>query len=702
MAVPITGGGGGRGGFQLSAGVNTSEIDLTNTIGAVSTTAGAIAGVFRWGPVEQATLVDSENTLAKLFGKPTSFNAETWFTAANFAAYGAALYVSRAANTSACLSAIANTGAASIAAHTIKNTSHFEETESSFEPDVHWIAKYPGDLGNSLKVSVCATANQYRSTVNLSSVASNTSFNLAGTKVDTVVGTNTVIITLANSAALASDTPLAHAQVVANLFSIGDYLELGNTTIGTQYAKISSAGSILVNNTAGTNTGTATITLNIENDFKLSTAWTSNTIARNWEYYNQISRTPGQSDYVANFGNTSASDELHVVVVDENGAFSGFPGTVLEVYEGLSRASDARATTSGPLHYKTVINNGSAYIWAASDITGLVSNTALNVVSASTTIPTAMSLAGGADGGDETSSGIAFGDLARAYDVFASGDAIDISLLMVGKNRGTAQLANYLIDNIAEVRKDCVVFISPEREDVVGVLPGAQATNVVDFRNNLNSSSYAFMDSGYKYMNDKYNNVYRWVPLNGDTAGIVARSDSLSDPWFSPAGPNRGQVKNVVKLAFPCTSKADRDYLYKNGVNPVVTFQGQGTQLYGDKTLLAKTSAFDRINVRRLFITLEKSLARAAQASLFEFNDPFTRAQFKNMVEPYLRDIQGRRGIYDFKVVCDETNNTDVVIDANRFVGDIYIKPARAINFIQLNFVAVGTGGEFTEVAGSL
>lgn len=700
MAVPITGGGGGRGGFQLSAGVNTSEIDLTNTIGAVSTTAGAIAGVFRWGPVEEAVLIDSENTLAKIFGKPTSFNAETWFTAANFTAYGSALYVTRAANTSACLSAIANTGTADISAHTVKNATHFGEM--TFEDDVHFIAKYPGSLGNSLKVSVCATANQYRSTVNLSSVASNTSFNLAGTRIAATVGSNTAVITLANSAALTSDTPLTHAQVVANLFSVGDYLELGNSSIGVQYAKISNASTIVTVNTAGTNTGTATITLYLENKYQLSTDWSSNTVSRDWEYYNQVTRAPGTSDYVTNFGNSSAIDELHVAIVDENGLFTGHPGTVLEIYEGLSRATDARASSSGPLYYKTVINEGSSYLWVASDYTGLTANASGNVASASTTVPTALSLAGGDDGGNETSSGIAFGDLARAWDVYSSGDSIDVSLLIVGKNRGTAQLANYVIDNIAEVRKDCVVFCSPRREDVVGVVPGSQAENVVTHRNSLTGSSYAFMDSGYKYMNDKYNNVYRWVPLCGDTAGIVARSDSLADPWFSPAGPTRGAVKNVVKLAFPCTSKADRDYLYKNGVNPVVTFQGQGAQLYGDKTLLKKMSAFDRINVRRLFITIEKALARAAQAALFEFNDSFTRAQFKNMVEPYLRDIQGRRGIYDFKVVCDETNNTDAVIDSNRFVGDIYIKPARAINFIQLNFVAVGTGGEFTEVAGSL
>jgi hypothetical protein len=702
MAVPITGGGAGRGGFQLSAGVNTSEIDLTNTIGAVSTTAGAMAGVFRWGPVEQAVLIDSENTLAKIFGKPTSFNAETWFTAANFAAYGSTLYVTRAANTSAALSAIANTGSVDISAHTVKNEDHFNEISDTFENDAHFIAKYPGDLGNSLKISICATANQYRSTVNLSSVASNTSFNTANTKMAATVGSNTVVITLANSSVLTSDTPLAHAQVVANLFSVGDYLEVGNSTIGVQYIKISNASSIAVVNTAGTNTGTARITLYLENKFQLSSDWSSNTVSRNWEYYNQVTRAPGTSEYVTNFGNSSAVDELHIAVVDQDGMFTGRPGTVLEVYEGLSRATDARASSSGPLYYKTVVNTGSPYIWIASDYTGLTANASGNVASASTTAPTSLSLAGGADGGDETDAGISFGDLARAWDVYAQGDSIDVSLLIVGKNRGTAQLANYVIDNVAEVRKDCVVFISPRREDVVGVLPGSQAENVVQHRNSLTGSSYAFMDSGYKYMNDKYNNVYRWVPLCGDTAGIVARSDSLADPWFSPAGPTRGAVKNVVKLAFPCTSKTDRDYLYKNGVNPVVTFQGQGTQLYGDKTLLKKTSAFDRINVRRLFITIEKALARAAQESLFEFNDPFTRAQFKNMVEPYLRDIQGRRGIYDFKVVCDETNNTDAVIDSNRFVGDIYIKPARAINFIQLNFVAVGTGGEFTEVAGSL
>ncbi len=243
------------------------------------------------------------------------------------------------------------------------------------------------------------------------------------------------------------------------------------------------------------------------------------------------------------------------------------------------------------------------------------------------------------------------------------------------------------------------MFASPERGDVVGVQAGTQADNIVEFRNALRSTSYGVLDSGYKYTYDRYNDVYRFVPLNGDTAGLCVRTDNIRDPWFSPAGFNRGQIKNIVKLAYN-PDKADRDTLYKAGVNPVVTFPGQGTLLFGDKTLLAKPSAFDRINVRRLFIVLEKAIATAAKFTLFEFNDDFTRAQFRNLVEPYLREIQGRRGIYDFKVVCDTTNNTPEVIDSNQFIGDIYIKPARSINFIQLNFVAVRTGVEFSEVVG--
>ena len=296
---------------------------------------------------------------------------------------------------------------------------------------------------------------------------------------------------------------------------------------------------------------------------------------------------------------------------------------------------------------------------------------------------------------DASETAISFGAIAAAYDKFVSVENIDISLVISGK--GGTQLANYLIDNVAEVRKDCVVFISPERSDVVNATNAAQ--NVVDFRNSIRSSSYAMLDSGYKYQYDKYNDIYRYIPLNADIAGLCVRTDAVRDPWFSPAGVNRGSIRNVVKLPFN-PNRAERDLLYKNGVNPVITQQGIGTILFGDKTLLSTPSAFDRINVRRLFITLQKTITRASNALLFEFNDEFTRAQFRNLVEPFLRDVQGRRGITDFKVVCDETNNTPQVVDTNRFVGDIYIKPARAINFIRLNFVAVRTGVEFTEIVG--
>jgi hypothetical protein len=301
----------------------------------------------------------------------------------------------------------------------------------------------------------------------------------------------------------------------------------------------------------------------------------------------------------------------------------------------------------------------------------------------------------GKDGKDE--SDIELSVHTNAYALFAKD--IDISLVMTGKTREGINgfyLANWITDNLVEIRKDCISFISPPKSAVVNN-SGREADLIVALRNNLRSTSYSVLDSGYKYMYDKYNDLYRWIPLNGDIAGLCVRTDSTNDPWWSPAGLNRGQIKNVVRLAYN-PSQADRDILYKNGINPVVTFPGQGTILYGDKTLLSRPSAFDRINVRRLFIVLEKAIATASKYTLFEFNDEFTRNQFKNLVVPYLRDIQGRRGITDFIVVCDESNNTPEVRDRNEFIGDIYIKPARSINYIQLNFVAVKSGISFSEI----
>jgi hypothetical protein len=684
--------------FQVSPGINVSEIDLTTIVPAVSTTEGAIAGCFRWGPCETVQLIDNESKLAARFGKPTNYNPETWFTAANFLAYGNALYVSRAFDSTNMLNAYANSGTVtSNSAMIVKNDDAYVTAAASFDADVEFVAKYPGALGNSLKISVCDTAAAYASTIDLTAVNSNTLF--ANSKLTLAVGATSATVILGNTAALAASTPLPHATVVAGLYTVGDYIRVGNTSIGYQDLKITNVGSVQVVNTAGTNSGFAQIALTLEDRYRLSTAWESSTVDRKWEYSTVTDAAPGQSQFMTATG-SAVADELHVVVSDEDGLFTGQKGAVLEVFKGLSRATDAKTADGSTNYYATVLNNLSQYVWYASDRTGAATAAAASLAAATTTTPYTTSFVAGADGGDEGT--IAFADIARAYDAFASPETVDISLVMTGKSRGSsngAQLANYLIDNIAEARKDCVVFISPEYADVVNNTGLDQAADTVTFRNSVTSSSYAVLDSGYKYQYDKYNDLYRWIPLNGDVAGLAVRTDATNDPWYSPAGFNRGIIKNVIKLAYN-PSQADRDLLYKNGINPVVTFPGQGTVLYGDKTLLSVPSAFDRINVRRLFIALEKAISRAAKATLFEFNDEFTRARFVGLVEPFLRDVQGRRGVTDFRVVCNETNNTAEVVDSNRFVGDIYIKPARAINFIQLNFVAVRTGVEFSEVVG--
>lgn len=699
MAVQNFGSGGG--GFQISPGINVSEIDLTTVTAPTATTVGALAGVFRWGPIGVRQLITSENDLVKFFGRPSSINPETFFTAANFLSYSNALYVSRAANTSTVLSAIANTTAFTAnAAHTIANQDDYDTKVATFSSDVEFIARCPGAIGNSLKVSVCDSANAFTETFNLRSNTvtgvSNTLFNNANTKITIEVGSNTATIILANTAPLTGDTPVPFANNVAALFTTGDYIEVGNSSIGTQALKITAISNVVVANTTGTNTGYAAFTLSLDQPLKLSTSIDSNTTVRFWEYYNQVDSAPGQSVFMTTAGNTAARDEVHVVVVDEDGAFTSNPGTVLEVYKGISRATNAKNADGSTNYIKNVINEQSQYLWWASDRANAVSNTAVNVVSSTNGKPLTISFQGGTDNDEVTAP---FADIARAYDLFASAEEVDISLVLTGAARGGThgeQLPNYLIDNIAEVRKDCMVFVSPQKTDVLNQV-GTAAANVVEFRNAVRSSSFAVMDSGYKYQYDKYNDINRYVPLNGDIAGLCVVTDNVRDPWFSPAGYNRGLIRNVIKLPFN-PSKAERDLLYKNGVNPVITQQGQGTLLFGDKTLLAKPSAFDRINVRRLFIILEKTIATASKSMMFEFNDEFTRTQFRNLVEPFLRDVQGRRGIYDFKVICDETNNTAEVVDSNRLVGDIYVKPARSINYIQLNFVAVRSGIEFSEI----
>jgi phage tail sheath protein FI len=558
--------------FQLSPGVLVTEQDLTSVVPAVATTAGGFAGAFAWGPVGVVTTIDSENTLVNTFGKPTGTTFQSFFTAANFLSYGNNLQVIRVVDQATARNAKSNAAATAVI---IRNEDHYTASFSAGEANVgEWAAKYPGTLGNSLKVSIAD----------------------------------------------------------ANTFST-------------------------------------------------------------WTYSANFDAAPSTSTYVSALG--GSHDELHIAVIDEDGLFSGTAGTVVEKFAFASKASDGKRADGTSAYYKDVVNTQSEYIYWM-DHTSNVSatgtawgNTANASLFANLTSNVTLSLGGGVSADSPSD-----GNITSALALFANDEAFDISLLPLGA--ASATVVNYAISSVAEVRKDVIVFASPTLANVVNNA-GSEATDVVTFRESLTSSSYAVLDSGWKYQYDRYNDVYRYVPLNGDTAGLAVRTDFVADPWFSPAGFNRGQVKNVVKLAYS-PSKTDRDTLYKKGVNPVVTFPGNGTVLFGDKTLLAKPSAFDRINVRRLFIVLEKAIATAAKFQLFEFNDPFTRAQFRNLVEPFLRDVQGRRGITDFKVVCDESNNTAQVIDTNNFVADIFIKPARAINFIQLNFIATRTGISFEEV----
>jgi phage tail sheath protein FI len=558
--------------FQLSPGVNVSEVDLTTVVPSVATTVGGFAGYFNWGPANEITVINNELQLVQVFGKPDDNTANSFFTAANFLAYGSDLRVIRAVGSNA-RNARANTDNAGNAA-LIENENDYLLNHSA-NSNTAFHAKYAGSLGNSLSIEI----------------------------VD------------------------------------------GNTW---------------------------------------NTAWT---------FSNQFDSAPSTSTFASRIGATG--DELHIVVVDKEGKISGTANTVLEKFAYVSKIGNAKNSDGTSNYYKDVLNTRSKYIWwgghpigGSNWGTSNVSNTALTQFTPNTDIYSIV-FTGGVDetAGDDR--------LNTAYDLFENPDSVDVSLIMSGSS--SSNVRNNLI-TIAESRKDCIVFISPSFANSVSALTNV-SSNIVAEANALTKSSYAVMDSGWKYQYDKYNDVYRWIPLNGDIAGLCARTDSERDPWFSPAGLNRGVIKNVVKLSWN-PNKAERDALYKAGVNPVVTFPGEGTILYGDKTLLNKPSAFDRINVRRLFIVLEKTIARAARSSLFEFNDEFTRAAFVNLVEPYLREIQGRRGIFDFRVVCDTTNNTPEVIDRNEFVGDIYVKPARSINYIQLNFVAVRTGVAFEEVVG--
>ena len=543
---------------------------------------------------------------------------------------------------------------------------------------------------------MCPSANAWQQTIGVCSDNAESFETTANVQFTFEAGSK--VVTIGYSGNLDGDNSDATSKLI-----VGDNLLSSNNVFLGKISSIDSATQITLESKyrAFTDGGTSTLKVGATPSAAVDSART--TLVRRWEYYNNFDQAPTTTSYANTAGSTG--DAVHIVVEDEDGLITGVRKSILETYENVSLASDAKTEQGASNYYQTVINQQSAWIWAGftnQNITGAATSTADTTTfgggsgadQTTWNAPITVSMTNGADG-------TALGDSEKVtgYNLFNNTADVDVSFLLGSDANQT--VATHLINNIAEVRKDCVVVLSPEKSDVVNnnAYDGKERDDIIAFRDLLPSSSYAVMDSGWKYQYDKYNDVYRYVPLNADTAGLMVQTDLTRDPWFSPAGFNRGNVKNAIKLAYN-PSKADRDQLYKKGINPVVTFPGQGTVLFGDKTLLAQPSAFDRINVRRLFIVLEKAIATAANFTLFEFNDEFTRAQFKNLVEPFLRDVQGRRGITDFTVVVDGTNNTGEVIDRNEFVGDIYIKPARSINFIQLNFVAVRTGVEFSEIVG--
>ena len=556
--------------FQVSPGVQVNEIDATNVVPAVSTSIGGFAGSFNWGPVEEVITVSSENELAATFGSPDDNTAKYFLVAASFLKYGNALKVVRVASGH-------DNATSDGTGQLIKNEDDYDNAGALSVGN--WVAKYPGVLGNSLKVSMIS--------------ADITSFS-------------------------------------------------------------------------------------------------------GWAYSSSFDAEPTTSQYAIDQGKSSAKDELHIAVVDEDGAISGTPGTVLETFAFVSQGSDAKKSDGTSNFYKDVINSQSQYIWWAGHDTSL--SDAGETIAANTTFTTNTAAIEGSLSGGSDDNAPTVGEIATGYDLLEDADTVDVNLLFATPDANGAEAIAEDLISIVNARKDCMAFVSPPIEDTVG--SSTPATDVKAFADGLTSTSYASCDSTALYVYDKYNDVYRWIGAAGHHAGLCANTDNVADAWFSPAGVNRGQLLGVTKLAFN-PKKADRDTLYKARVNPIVSLPGQGTLLFGDKTLLSRPSAFDRINVRRLFIALEKAISTAAKAQLFEFNDEFTRAQFRNLVEPFLRDVKGRRGLTDFLVICDTTNNTSAVIDGNRFVADIFVKPNRSINFITLNFVATRSGVEFSEISGS-
>ena len=669
-------------GFQVSPGVEVKEVDLTNIVPAVSTTIGAVCGPFEKGPVSEITSISSEKQLVEVFGKPNANNFEYFFTAANFLQYSNSLRVVR---TESALKNASSGGSGIL----IRNTLHYQESFADGQ-GTHgtWSARTAGIHANGIKIDICDKNNF--------SEMSNKQVN--------------------DASASAAEATITMDAFDAADFAVGEVIEFYSDAGGTVFATGHEAQKYEI---TAVDTSAETITIRQLDDPAgsglIADLADDSYVKRYWRFSDLFDTAPGTSEFASARG--VGDDEIHIVVYDSSGRQTGFDNdvagerlnSVLETFAFVSKHPEASTPQGNSNYYPDVIYRDSKFIYwgdhptSAIDASGdwgqpLSSDLSVQGSKFFNKLATGVenvdrsTLANGTDDYAVTD-----GEQLTAYARFDDGEAVDVNLIMAAK--ATSTLATNLV-TIVEKRKDALVFISPERADVVGVADSnTQTTNVKNFFDLLPSTSFAVFDSGYKYQYDRFNDVYRYVPLNGDIAGVTAFTESVADAFFSPAGFTRGQIRGAVKLAYE-PNKDQRDTLYKARINPVNSFPGQGTVLFGDKTALAKPSAFDRINVRRLFIILEKAIATAARFQLFEFNDEFTRAQFKNLVEPFLREIQGRRGITDFKVVADESNNTGEVIDRNEFVADIFVKPTRSINFITLNFVAVRTGVAFTEIGG--
>ena len=733
---------------QLSPGVLVREVDLTvGRADNVLDNIGAIAGPFRIGPVDEPIDITTEQELIATFGKPLSTDTqyEYWMSAANYLSYGGILKVVRTGNTSDTLMVNANAGVGIASTTTLKinNYDDYQENHKESDTSFTYAAKNPGTWGNGLKVCYIddfADQTVGIATTSLANMGATIGFGVTAALDNQVIpgaGTTTgftgflkgIVVGLTTDATGADSK--VDIKVVSRVETVGggstetkiDYQEGFN---GAQFG--TSVALNFVNNSGVNSTGLGAVaytpTTAVDWYDQQTLDLTNATIS--WK---SIAPRPTSNVYTTD--RNGKNDGIHIVVVDDKGSITGIKGNLIEKHTNLSKAGDAISNVNAPqrIYYKDYLADFSDNVYAgnnpsealdayyltnpratgfSTDFTPVSTTDGLFGLDAQNTTFSALgnvsyTFGGGKDYSATGGMSASLASLITSYNLFENKDEIEVDYLIMGPGCSTKEQsqakANKLIA-LATARKDCMALIGPHRGDLVGVTnTTTQTDNLIDFFSTLTSSSYAAFDSGYKYQYDRFNNQFRYVPANGDVAGMICRTGITAFPWFSPAGQQRGVINNAVKLAYNPT-KAQRDRLYPQRINSFVTTPGVGTILFGDKTALGFASAFDRINVRRLFLTVEQALERAAQAQLFELNDDITRANFRNIVEPYLRDIQAKRGLYGFLVVCDTTNNTPDVIDNNEFRADIFLKPAKSINYVTLTFVATRTGVSFEEVVG--